>query len=111
MKTNLQLFVVFFAVMGLCVFGASAQTVHQISAGDGTLEAAIATAVDGDIIELVDIIILENIFVNYWQHNKTFRNQQNIKINQFFIFRKSHVFLEILLRLFSLFHWNHFDNR
>ena len=54
MKVKLLGLVVFLVMGGLGICPIFAQTVHQVNAGDGTLEAAVAAASDGDIIELVD---------------------------------------------------------
>ncbi len=54
MKSNFRLILILLCLSGLMSLPGFAQTVHQVSAGDGTLPAAVKAAADGDIIELVD---------------------------------------------------------
>lgn len=53
MQNKFQFIIVFFAVLLISSIPLAAQTVHQVDAGDGGLQAALDAATDGDIIELV----------------------------------------------------------
>ncbi len=54
MNIKLKHFLSAFVVILIGLMTIQAQTIHYITAGDGTLETAIAAAASGDIIELVD---------------------------------------------------------
>ncbi|MBN2092110.1 DUF5123 domain-containing protein [candidate division KSB1 bacterium] len=54
MKSNFRIILILLCLSGLMILPGFAQTIHQVSAGDGTLPAAVKAAADGDIIELVD---------------------------------------------------------
>ncbi len=53
MKVNLRCIMSLIVILGVSVFTANAQTVHQITEGTDVLKAAIDAAAPGDIIELI----------------------------------------------------------
>ncbi|UCH62523.1 MAG: hypothetical protein JSU77_12090, partial [Fidelibacterota bacterium] len=54
MKRRLKIITTVLAIFAVGICPALAQTVHQVSAGDGTIQDALDLAADGDILELVD---------------------------------------------------------